>query len=495
MEKICEVIKYEGDNEVFVWKHPKEDFNSLTQLIVHESQEAVFFMNGQALDLLGPGRHTLETQNIPQIGGLLKRTANDTNPFHAEVYFVNKTVQMGIKWGLDTRVQYIDPSSGIPIKIGASGEMNLKVSDSRKILVKLVGTTSGIQWNDENSSNDQFTKSLQNCFKALITTAIKSNLSKTIKEKDFDIIEVDEHLDELSLAVGDKIKNGFKEYGLDIPEFFITRVLLPDKDNPHDPYYDQNFRKLWDLHALSLETRAIQAGAVVKKTQAKAQAEIEKAQREAELERQSTQVEVAKREAERKVISAQADADALRAEGLAKAAVMNAEGYNYKDVLDSEVKKAYAEGLGKMGSGSNSGSGGNGGIANDMLGMMAGLKMAGIAMGEMNNVLGDTFGNKTADNADKNIEKAIQNKETITCNKCGQILPINAQFCFSCGEKIVVVPHGDIVCPSCGKTVPKGKFCLECGQALMLKCTKCGAELPAYGKFCLECGADQRRGE
>ena len=53
MSKIAEVIKYEGDNSTFIWKHPLEDFNSLTQLIVHESQEAIFMMNGQALDLFG----------------------------------------------------------------------------------------------------------------------------------------------------------------------------------------------------------------------------------------------------------------------------------------------------------------------------------------------------------------------------------------------------------------------------------------------------------
>lgn len=62
---IAQIIKYEGDNSTFIWKHPVEDFNTTTQLIVHESQEAIFFMNGQALDLFGPGRHTLETQNIP----------------------------------------------------------------------------------------------------------------------------------------------------------------------------------------------------------------------------------------------------------------------------------------------------------------------------------------------------------------------------------------------------------------------------------------------
>lgn len=53
---LIDVIKYEGDNTTFVWKHPREDFSTSSQLIVHETQEAVFFLNGQALDLFGPGR-------------------------------------------------------------------------------------------------------------------------------------------------------------------------------------------------------------------------------------------------------------------------------------------------------------------------------------------------------------------------------------------------------------------------------------------------------
>lgn len=93
MSQIAEIIKYEGDNSTFIWKHPCEDFNSSTQLIVHENQEAIFFMNGQALDLFGAGRYTLETQNIPKIGKLLNRTTGDQTPFHCEVYFINKTEQ------------------------------------------------------------------------------------------------------------------------------------------------------------------------------------------------------------------------------------------------------------------------------------------------------------------------------------------------------------------------------------------------------------------
>ena len=139
MAKIADIIKYEGDNSTFIWKHPCEDFYTTTQLIVHESQEAIFFLNGQALDLFGPGRHTLETQNIPIIGKFLSRTTGGETPFHCEVYFINKTEQMAIKWGTDSKVQYIEPTYGFPIALGASGEMSLRAEDSRKLLIKLIG--------------------------------------------------------------------------------------------------------------------------------------------------------------------------------------------------------------------------------------------------------------------------------------------------------------------------------------------------------------------
>jgi len=118
--KIADVIKYEGDNTTFIWKHPIEDFNTGTQLIVHESQEAVFFMNCQALDLFGPERHTLETQNLPLIGKLFSKP-DDQTPFHREVYFINKTEQMAIKWGTDSKLEYVEPTYNFPIQIGASG--------------------------------------------------------------------------------------------------------------------------------------------------------------------------------------------------------------------------------------------------------------------------------------------------------------------------------------------------------------------------------------
>ena len=365
MAQIAEIIKYEGDNSTFIWKHPSEDFSSMTQLIVHESQEAIFFLNGQALDLFGPGRYTLETQNVPKIGKFLNRATGGETPFHCEVYFINKTVQMALKWGTDSKVRYIDPESGLPLELGASGSMNLMVDDSRKLLVKLVGTMQGIAWDADTSG---FTKSLQSCFRPLISMAVKSNLTAAIKARSFDIFEIDEHLSELSDVLHEKIRPGFEEYGLTIPQFYLTTVVLPEDD--------PNFRRLRDLHTISLQSRTIRAEAQIRTEKAKAEADVTAAQRQIELERQTTQTEVAKRAAERRLIEAQAEAMAAKAAGFAEAEVMQAKGYNQKDVLQADVQKAFAQGLGQMGA---NGGGGSSAMS-DILSLGIGLQAAG-AMG------------------------------------------------------------------------------------------------------------------
>lgn len=466
---IADIIKCEGDNNTFIWKHPCEDFNTMSQLIVHESQEAILFLNGQALDLFGPGRYTLETQNIPILGKFLNLVTGGETPFHCEVYFINKTVQMSIRWGTDSKVRFIDPNYGIPLEIGACGEMNLAVSDSRKLLVKLVGTTNGIAWGEHGAG---FTKSIQNCFRPLISTAVKAHLPASIKANSIDILEIDENLESLSEVLRSKIVGGFEEYGLTIPQFYITNVLLPEDD--------YNFKKMKELHTISFQTKTIQAEALVKSAQADADAGVAAARRKIEMEQQTTATEIERHRAERELIRAQAEAQSNRMKGMVDAEIMQAKGYTQKDVLAAEVQKAYAEGIGNM-----TVSGGSGGVAADMIGLGMGMAAAGAVapqIGEMfkgvTGVATPTAGSATAAPA-----------PTAKCQKCGADMPESAKFCPECGER-VSAPISDnmVVCPGCGNTVHKGKFCPECGYKFISACPKCGASVALGAKFCPECG-------
>lgn len=245
MGNIASLIKYEGDNSTFIWKHPEEDFNSLTQLVVHESQEAIFFMNGQALDLFGPGRYTLETQNIPKIGKVLNRTVGDDTPFHCEVYFINKTEQMSIKWGTDSKVTYIDPTYGFPLSIGASGEMSLRIDDSRNLLIKLVGT--------ENVLGQE---KLVAFFRAFLMTRVKTYMAQYMKNNAISIFEIDEHLTEFSEALHKQLIPDFNGYGLSLERFFVTQVVKPDGDSQYEKFKELHFRKYADVAEAKIRQQA-----------------------------------------------------------------------------------------------------------------------------------------------------------------------------------------------------------------------------------------------
>lgn len=263
MSKIADIIKYEGDNTTFIWKHPCEDFNSLTQLIVHESQEAIFMMNGQALDLFGAGRYTLETQNIPKIGKALNRATDGQTPFHCEVYFINRTEQMAIKWGTDSKVQFMEPTYNFPISIGASGEMSLRAEDSRKLLLKLVGT--------ENFLGQE---NLTRYFRAFLMTKVKSYLAQVIREQEISVFEIDERLNEISSALLKMLQPDFADYGIALERFFITTIVKPDGEASYEKFKSLHFRQYADIAEAKLrqQTAVIDAETQAQRTVIESQA-------------------------------------------------------------------------------------------------------------------------------------------------------------------------------------------------------------------------------
>ena len=483
---LASIVKYEGDNETLVWKHPIEDFNLGSQLIVHESQEAIFFRDGQALDLFGPGRYTLETQQLPLLEKLYQLPTDTEGTFHSEVYFINKTVQMSIKWGTPDKVRFIDPLTSTPLEIGASGELNLMVKDSRKLLLKLVGTTGGIAWGDQEG----FTKSLQNSFRPLIVNTVKTRLPAVIKDQQIDLLEIDERVDEISAALHEKLLPGFEEYGLTIPQFYVTHVVLPEDD--------PNFKRIRESHTVMLQTRVYQAEATVKTVQAESEAAyrtaqerskavIAAAQREAELERQTTQTEVAKREAERAIIQAQAEAQAARMAGLTEAEIMKAKGYSEKDVLQADVQKAYAAGLGQMGSN------GGGGALGDIAGLGVTLGAMGGIMGMTKEAMSPIFGGQPQ-SAPPTVPEAPATFGSSGWDCiCGQ-KGITGNFCPNCGTKRPVPqPAADAWDCSCGQEGITSKFCPNCGskrpEPVVTEIWDCPCgQKGLTGKFCPECG-------
>ena len=391
MANIIDVIKYEGDNRTFIWKHPCEDFNTGSQLIVHESQEAVFFRDGKALESFGAGRHTLETQNLPRLKDHFNAIAGGKSIFHAEVYFINLTTQLGVKWGTDSKIRMFDPISGLHLELGACGTFNIKVIDGRKLLLKVVGTTNGFTQDNVFGT----TSSATNYFRGMIVAKIKSNLARAIRENDINILEVDEHTDELADILKNEINKVLDDYGMYVPEFFITNVLTPDDD--------PNYARLKEQHAeryLRVQQQRIkeaEAMAATKRAEAEAQLKLAVAKGDAYAE------------AEAKKILASAEAEEIRLKGFAEAEVLRAKGGDYQSETAIIVGKAAAE---------NESSGAGGSIA-------SGIVQTGVGLG---------VGVSVAKEVAATIKDTVSPSATWDCPACGQ-KNLSGNFCPNCGRK------------------------------------------------------------
>jgi len=290
---IISVLKYEGDNKTFIWKHPKQDFNTGSQLIVHESQEAIFMQNGEVLDTFGPGKHTLETENLPIIKSIMKLATGGRSAFHAELYFVNLTEQMAIRWGTDSKISYLDPVFDFPLEIGACGEMSLSVSNSSKLLVRLVGT-------EKVLNQDTLTK----YFRAFLMTRAKSIIAQVIKVKNISVFEIDMHLGELSEVVQQKLTDDFFDYGVNLNSFMITTVLKPDEDRNYLKFKDLYFRRKSDVMEAELQQKLtlIEQQTKAQSTVMEAEAMAKKRQLEGYTYQQEKGFEVAKEVAQNEAI-------------------------------------------------------------------------------------------------------------------------------------------------------------------------------------------------
>ena len=214
---IQEIIKYEGSNDTLIYKYPEEDFNTLSQLIVHESQEAVFFSDGQALDSFKAGRYTLETKNIPILSGIRNLISGGVSPFHCEVYFINTALLMDIAWGTPSQMTVKDPNYGYSYSVGASGSFGLKITDSRKLLMNLLGT-----------ENDMSTRTIQKYFKDIIVTRVKNQLAIELSKYSYNIIN--QYLNVISDGLCMQIKDALDSYGIRIFNFVVSNISIKDSD-------------------------------------------------------------------------------------------------------------------------------------------------------------------------------------------------------------------------------------------------------------------------
>lgn len=216
---LIDVIKYEGGPDVFAWKYPSDELRLGTQIIVNESQEVIFFKGGQALDRLGPGRHTLHTSNIPLLRKVVNIPFGGKSPFKAEIWYINKIHSLNIKWGTPTPIQLQDPKYGVFVPVRTFGQFGIEVVDPKKFLTRTVGVLP--KFGEED---------IKNYFKGVYITKVKDNISQYIIKQNISILHINAYLDEISEFVKEKTKAIFDKYGIRLLNFNINDISVPEND-------------------------------------------------------------------------------------------------------------------------------------------------------------------------------------------------------------------------------------------------------------------------
>ncbi len=213
-------VKYDAPSEsVLVWRWPSEELTLGTQLVVNQSQEAILFKGGQALDVFGPGTHTLATDNIPLLQKLINLPFGGKTPFTAEVYYINKHAKLDMKWGTPDPFRVTDPTYHIIVPVRSFGQLGIRVSDSRAFITQIVGTLH--DWHSEKVSQ---------YFEGLVATKVKDCIAKYVVERRVSLMDITGKLDEISQVAMDAVTAEYRRFGIEVVNFYVMSINVPDDD-------------------------------------------------------------------------------------------------------------------------------------------------------------------------------------------------------------------------------------------------------------------------
>lgn len=222
---VIDRIKYDGTPDGSPWllyKYPSEAFVVGSQLIVNQGQEALFFKGGEALDLFGAGTHTLQTGNLPILKKLVNLPFGGRTPFTAEIYYVNKTSRLDLRWGTAEPFPVEDPKYGMLLSIRAHGNYGIRINDTRQLVTEIYGAI-------PNGNTGDFAP-IHAYFSGMMTNRIKTVLSGFMMGKKLSFLEITPCLKELSEACRLEICEEFERFGIEIVNFNIETIAPPKEE-------------------------------------------------------------------------------------------------------------------------------------------------------------------------------------------------------------------------------------------------------------------------
>jgi len=209
------VIQYvDPTGQTMVAREPRQGTAAIklgSQLVVEESQQAVFFRDGKALDTFGPGRHTLATQNLPVLTKLFGIPFEGKSPFQAAVIFVSTKTFLDLKWGTKEPVAYRDTELAM-VRLRAFGKFAVRITNAQLFVNTVVGT------------NDVYTTDgVESYYKDVIVARLTDVLGENLQS----IFDLPKVYDELGMALKARVSDDFTKYGIELVDMYLGAITPP----------------------------------------------------------------------------------------------------------------------------------------------------------------------------------------------------------------------------------------------------------------------------
>lgn len=425
-----DVVRWAGTPDVFAWRFPETNLTTFTQLIVHQTQAAVLFSKGAILQEFGPGKHTLSTENIPLLENLYGIPFGGNNPFTAEVWFVNKVSSLDVKWGTQQPFLVRDPEFGVMIPVRGYGQFGVRIDDARQFLTRLVGTLPAFD-----------RERLVEYFRGLLLSRATALIARELTEAKCSVLDVAARIADLSEAIGGALRTEFAEYGIELLNFYLSRISVPE-DDPAVVKLRDTLSKRAEMNILGYTYQQERSYDVLQ--------------------------------------------DAAQNEGSGSGLMNAGLGLGMGMGVGQAIKPMMQQVAGQTGQNGQNDPNGKPPATCASCGAQISDRAqfcpsCGRPVQKPRVVNCNRCGREIP--AGAKFCPACGDAYN-PCPACGADLPADAAACPACGAKLPAA------CPHCGATIAAdSRFCPGCGRALQSKCPSCGADAASGQSFCTTCGA------
>lgn len=419
----------QGSEIIYAHHYPQNNLSTYTQLVVQESQVALLFSKGQLMGKFGPGKHTLDTQNLPILRSLYGFPFGGKNPFTAEVWYVNLVETFNIPWRI-AQLSVHDPDYNTQLPLEATGQYGLKVVDPEKFLIKVVGPRYEYTQRDMTA---QFTGEF--------TTKVKSALVQFMMQNRVGYKSISGFLDQLSGHVLQQMNTFWSELGIELTKFYISNIDI-DGSTPEGQKVKQ---AIAEQSSMSITGHTWQ---------------------------QAQMFDTANN-AIGQMGGMGGNSTGSLLGGLMAINMMGGMGGGGMAGGAAMTPQYNQPTFGPQGGGQGGFQGGYGG-----------QQPQGGAQPRM------IYCASCAKRFPNNMEFCPNcGHKYNPCPNCGTDNPEDARRCVSCGTQLT---GGAQKCPHCHTVIPQGcSFCPGCGQPVIAdsnSCSRCGSVIPPGAKFCPRCG-------